>query len=356
MHRPDIDLCAAHVRQMEARGGGLLLICGPAGIGKSTLARAVQQVLRPQGALWVGATHPDLEPALGLWSRLSALTDADHDVNDAAHEDRFGAAVRLLRRVSSRDANPIAFDDLHAADPDSLTLLAHLAPVLEATGATIIATSRGAEAVADTLGRAAHRAVESQAQVHELTPFTTDQVRQRLVRWADGATVPDAVVHTFTRESGGNPLVLEGLLHDCWPAAGALPHVCDIETASTGPSVVDRWRRQLEHLSPADRTVLGAVVELGANANVRLIGLVVGAPVPAATFERLAAHGVVAPVASDGQVTLAHPAVAEALVAMDGPTSPAVHERLAQELARAGADSRTVLSHMIKAQGRFSAQ
>jgi predicted ATPase len=208
-----IDRCTATLGALTSEGGGVLLLVGPSGIGKSTLARTLQQRLVPDQALLVRATHPDLEPALGLWSRLASLAALDEQTSpEPTANDRFATVVGLLRRLATRGATPVVLDDLHAADPDSLTLLAHLAPVLSATGATMIATSRGADAVADELGRAAHRALESQARMYEVAPLDTDQVRQRLVHHAAGHAVADALVEAFTRESGGNPLLLEGLL------------------------------------------------------------------------------------------------------------------------------------------------
>jgi DNA-binding CsgD family transcriptional regulator/energy-coupling factor transporter ATP-binding protein EcfA2 len=349
-----IDQCTTAIGALENEGGGVLLLMGPSGIGKSTLARAVQQRLVPDQALLVRATHPDLEPALGLWARLASLAALDEaTAYQFTPSDRFATVVRLLRRLAARGLTPVVIDDLHAADPDSLTLLAHLAPVLPVTGATIIATSRGADAVADELGQAAHRAIESQARVHVLVPMDHDMVRHRLVQRAGDSQVEAALVDAFTHESGGNPLLLERLLHDCWPPGASPPDAAAVERASTGPSVVERWRRELEHRSPSDRAVLAVIIESGTRASTSLVREVVGAALPAGAFDRLAAHGFLV-VGPSQQLAVAHPAIAEALVALDGPAAPEVHERLAYQVAAAGADPRTVLTHMVRARLRFS--
>jgi DNA-binding CsgD family transcriptional regulator/energy-coupling factor transporter ATP-binding protein EcfA2 len=349
-----IEQCTATVGALTEEGGGLLLLVGPPGIGKSTLARTVQRHLVPEGALVVRATHRDLEPAMGLWSRLMSLAALDEQPSqEPTPDDRFTTVVKLLRRLAARGATPVVLDDLHAADPDSLTLLAHLAPVLSATGATIIATSRGAEAVADELGQAAHRALESQARVHVLEPLDHHLVRLWLIRHAGSSAVSASLVDAFSQESGGNPLLLERLLHDCWPPGAPPPEIAEVKRASTGPSVVERWRRELEQLPPPDRAVLAVVIESGAGASTVLVRDVVGAGFPAGGFDRLMAHGFLT-VHPSNEMAVAHPAIAEALVALDGPVAPEVHERLAHRLAAAGADPRTVLTHMVRARLRFS--
>lgn len=351
-----IDQCTAAVGALRNEGGGILLLMGPPGIGKSTVAREVQRRLVPDQALLVRATHPDLEPALGLWARLASLSALDEPT---AHEltpgDRFATVVRLLRRLAARGATPVVLDDLHVADPDSLTLLAHLAPVLPATGAVILATSRGADAVFDELGQAAHRAVESQAKVHVLAPFDRDMVHQRLIRHSGGSGVSASLVDAFTQESGGNPLLLERLLNDCWPTGAPVPEPAAVESASTGPSVVDRWRRELEQLAPSDRVVLAVVIALGTRASTSLVRKVVGAGLPSGVIDRLAAHGFITTGPTD-LLAVAHPAIAEALTALDGPVGPEVHERLAHAVAAVGADARTVLTHMVRAGLRFPSE
>ena len=361
--RAELEPCLASLRSMAVEGGGLLLMVGPAGLGKSTLARSLQRRWGSGHEIMVRATHPDLEPALGMWSRLASLADLDDALSRQATQsdrftahDRFTSVVRLLRHLATQGATPIVFDDLHAADPDSLTLLAQVAPLLSATGATIIATSRGADAVADDLGQAAHRALESQAQVHVLAPFEPFDVGLWLTRYARTSTVAPDLVDLFWRESAGNPLLVERLLHECWPQGSSPPdHGC-VLAASTGPSVVDRWRRELGRLSPDDRLVVAVVAELGPWATVPTITEVLQRSSCAGVFDRLAAHGLVAPVGVDGEVRLAHPAIDDALAMAESLLAPEVHARLARQIALVGAEVRTVLHHMVRAGACITSQ
>lgn len=354
--------------QLHREGGGILILSGPPGIGKTVLARhlAHPPTARPGSTprCFIRATGEDLEPALGLWERLEARAgDLEIPVPAAftmehslTSGQRFAAALRLLTSLGESTTSPVVLDDLHAADPDSLSLLAQVAPVLMDTGVVVIATTRGALAVLDERGRASHRALESQAQVIEMEPFDTDTVRRRLE--AHGATVGDAhrLASVFRAESGGNPLVLDRLLTHCWPSEGPPPRPEAIRAASTGPAVVQRWVRELDGVGPLEIEVLGVVAELGPYASRHGVCEVLDHDLSSEVFARLSSLGLLALDTNGAEIrdrlALGHPAIAEALVATHRGLGPDLHRRLAAYLASAGGDPSVVLAQMVRALDR----
>ncbi len=349
-------------------GGGILLILGPSGIGKSTLAAQLQNSTtapsfapaNPDGEpnwppLRTVATRPDIEPPLGLWNRLAASA-ASRNIPVTDTHDRFASALALLSAIGKCDQRPILFDDIHAADPDSLALLAQIAAVIPETGTTVIVTSRGADAIEEPLGQAAHHAIESQAAVITLTGFGREEVAERLRQHGMGASLSQEHATTYLLASAGNPLVLDHLIAATWSSSQEKIDPTSVTTETVGSSVVALWTRELNRLSLQDREVLGIISELGGHARQSLISQIISSldrGETSSSLERLIAHGLVAtqregPL-NDERITLAHPAISEALNADRRALTPHVHQTLAHALNEVGAEPRLVLMQMLKA-------
>ena len=127
--------------------GGLVLIGGEAGIGKTALAEALCREATEQGALVLVGRCYDLTetPPYGPWVELFGATARTTTLPAAARRLRRSAArsarSRARRRSSSRCATSstalaarrplvLLLDDLHWADPASLDLLRFLARCL----------------------------------------------------------------------------------------------------------------------------------------------------------------------------------------------------------------------------------
>ncbi len=246
----EAELAAALARAIDGHGG-LILLAGEAGIGKTALAqrlceqaerRGVEalwssggafgeapppywhwvQVLRGlarrpdsaelfgqlnDAAAWLAAIAPDLAPELGLRSQPSA---------SAAGEGRFHAfdtLGRLLTRASSRSGLLVVLDDLHLADEASLLALGFIASVIRASGVLVVGTYRddeptgrtgvGASPLADLLG-SSDRLV--------LTGLDTDQV-ERIVTARAGGQDSATLARRVHEVSAGNPLFVAEILN-----------------------------------------------------------------------------------------------------------------------------------------------
>ncbi len=246
----------------RAGAGGLVLVGGPAGIGKT---RTVEEALADVGVpvVWGRCVDDPGAPPLWPWRRVlrarpevaTAVGDALAAVDgsaDAADPDvaRFRlvtAATEALVASAEPTGLAIVLEDLHWADPTSLRLLRHLAGELHRSRLLVLGTYRdpagpgGAASLADALPDLLRW---PGTELLELTPLGEDDVRSYL---AAGATAPppaDAVrgVH---RQSGGNPLYLRALTaagidaaRDDAPASAALRHAVRAALAALPPEVV----------------------------------------------------------------------------------------------------------------------
>ncbi len=227
----ELSILRARLTAARAGNGGLVLIGGEAGIGKTTLAEAICREATEQDALVLVGRCYDLTetPPYGPWIELFGHYRQDDGMPPPpeafARRGTIGAVASqaaLARQVldffaALAEQAPLALllDDLHWADPASLDLLRFLARSA-ATLPLIIATYRADEltrrhplsALVPILVREAH------AARIELQPLT----------WADAQGLVAARYDLSERDAGrlvaylqarseGNPLFLGELLH-----------------------------------------------------------------------------------------------------------------------------------------------
>jgi DNA-binding CsgD family transcriptional regulator len=263
----DVELSCLRGALAAARtgAGGLVLVAGPAGIGKTgTVEAALDGV--PVPVVWGRCVDDPGAPPLWPWRRVlrarpevaTAVGDALAAVDrtpDAADPEvarfRFvSAAAEALVASAERGGLVIVLEDLHWADPTSLRLLRHLAGELHRSSLLVVGTyrdpagPRGAhlfEALPDLLRWPGTRLLE-------LAPLAEDDVRRYLAAVAPSPLSPAAVsgVH---RRSGGNPLYLRALAAGGGdpssgdaPASAALRHAVRAALAALPPDVVDLLR------------------------------------------------------------------------------------------------------------------
>ncbi|MEU6430494.1 BTAD domain-containing putative transcriptional regulator [Microbispora sp. NPDC046973] len=251
--------------------GGVLLVTGEPGIGKTRLAQLAAEEAEARGVTVIWGRCVEAEAAPPFWPWLQALRELG---------DRGRAAARLLAGEGDAAADPeaalfelyegvlaalarsgtptlVVLDDLHAADAASLRLLAFLAAELHRRPVLVLATvrpepGREPERLRDTLATLTR---EPGAERLTLAPFTAEEVGAFLRR--HDLTDP-ALAEVLYRRTGGNPFYLGELLR-------LLGSERRLDAASLGvpEGVMEVIERRAARLPDATRELLRRAAVLG---------------------------------------------------------------------------------------------
>ena len=227
--------------------GGVVVVCGPAGIGKTRLVEEAVERADRLRVLWAwcagavpGFVHPwdhivrtlardDAEisrmvqrsPALGR-----RAGDGDRDGGLVDRRQLFDEVADVVVAAARAQPTLIVLDYLHEAGPSSIELLSYLEPQLRGSAALVLATARddglswrGRDRVWSTLLRHARRI--------NLGPLNAADVHG-LASQA-GFAAPDEVVPIVLARTGGNALLVTELVRDA--ATGAVPLVDGVPTS-----------------------------------------------------------------------------------------------------------------------------
>lgn len=206
-------------RRAAAEGrGGLVLVAGEAGIGKSRLLREFCAHLAPArhriatSACLEFAQRP-LQPLATLLRDAAGVSPFDE--RTPSRDALLAAVAEAFDRVADHGTAILALEDLHWADGELLQTLGVLAERAVARRILLVATYRDDEIVANhplfvQFGRLLR--IEGVSALH-LGPLSNDEA-ERLLRAALGVRdKPDAeMLREVVRRSGGNPLFNEELL------------------------------------------------------------------------------------------------------------------------------------------------
>jgi len=371
------QLDAALARAFDGRGG-LALLTGEPGIGKTTLARSFAEraeargATRAWGACWDGGGAPaywpwvqivrslarredprTLRAALGAgapWiagllpefaEALGTPPPPSEQDSDQARFRLFDALATLLATAASRQPLVVVLDDLHWADVSSLHALEFVARTLPDVPILAIAAYRYAEAharpeLAAPLGGLARTGMRL-----PLEGLGRDDVgrmaaaRARDLVPVDPERIPASLVSAVHRATAGNPFYVDelvqllashGRLNDRRAAEQPLPLPAGVR---------DAIRRRLAPLDMPAAEALEAAAVIGGQFRVSTLGRVLDIP-PAAVLERLDAGlrvGVLTLTDDPGRVAFAHSLVRETLLEGLGRSRRAqLHRRIAETL------------------------
>jgi DNA-binding CsgD family transcriptional regulator len=247
----ELGILATRLAPRGRPAGGVVLLSGPAGVGKTRLLD--EAVQRAAGSPVVRGYCP-AETAPPLWPWRAALGRAgveiarEPDIEPAAAKSaRFAALAQMSDALIAAGPLAVVLEDLHWADAASLDLLAQVAAAANGTDLAIIGTFRvpAAQNVAVRLAALGRYG----AVTLTLAPFTPDEVAE---------LVDPAVARDVHKRTGGLPLLVA--------AVRAGYESADLAVVVGG---------LLAALTPAQRLIIEAAAVLGENIDEHILAAVV---------------------------------------------------------------------------------
>ncbi|MEU4827422.1 BTAD domain-containing putative transcriptional regulator [Actinomadura sp. NPDC023710] len=332
--------------------GGVVIVCGDAGMGKTALAERLARDLAGRGWTRAWGTAPETPGAPAAWpwaellrelaaaappsadlaGRLGPLLDdsviGHGDADVVTGRFRLHLAVGdYLAELADTAPLLLVLDDLHWADEETLALLVRLAGRLRDSRLLLLATFRQTEVPGGLAAALAALARHEPARI-ELAGLSPAEVAV-LVRDTCAAGLDDAELSAIAERTGGNPfftretarlLDAEGL-----PAA----------TRRVPAGVGDVLRRHVARLPGPVQTVLRDAAVIGRDADLRVLTDLAGdeETVIDAVEAGLAAGLVTEP--APGRIRFAHALVRDTLYAgVSRARRTRVHGRVAAALER----------------------
>jgi DNA-binding CsgD family transcriptional regulator len=377
----DAELAVIAERLAAAREGAgcLLMVEGPAGIGKTRLVRAACDGARACGMAVLTARAGELERGLpygvvrGLFEKLVVRAPAAERsallagaaglaapvlgvavgggvlIPDSAAFAGLHGLYWLTANLAERAPLLVAVDDAHWADEASLRFLIYLLRRIEALPILLVVAARPAEPGAeevlleplcnDPLTRVLHPAPLSEAAA------------SLIVRAAFSPRADAGLCRACQDATGGNPLLLRMLAH-ALRAEGADPtapgggRVAELAPQVVAASVLPRLRR----LPAQVEALAGAVAVLGDRVEVRHAAALAGIETGPATraADALTATGILA---RGRPIEFVHPTVRRAVYeSLPAGQRHRAHRQAAVILDGEGAPADRIAAHLVVAE------
>jgi tetratricopeptide (TPR) repeat protein len=372
----DSPLCLGRDAELErlreslasalAGQGGLVLLTGDPGIGKTRLAEACASEAERAGAtvLWGRCWEAGGAPAYWPWIEVLRALAAERGAEalaaggaapareaarlvpelapagadaapapgaDPAERARFAlfdGVAQLLLAAAREGPLVLALEDLHAADPASLLLLELLAPRLRPAALLVLATWRVGDPGTDPAVERLLAGLARRGEQLALTGLDLDSTG-RLAAASAGAELPEETVDELLRRTEGNPFFVQAL-------AGALGDEAGLPSPLTLPAGVrEAIGRRVEPLSPGTRATLAAAAVLGRDFAVARVARLRGISPDEALglLDAAVRAGLVAPTGPEGELRFAHELIRDWLYGELDPSARAeLHRREADAL------------------------
>jgi DNA-binding CsgD family transcriptional regulator len=309
----ELDVLRQAVIRARQGSGGMMLVTGEAGIGKSRLLEEASGYARTLGmAVLAGRAVEGGGPYRPVAEAFSArLRDAAVPVPDELRPFRPALArllpgwlpdepvtgvdpvvvlgegvLRLLRIVAGQEGAIVVLEDLHWADRDTFTLLDYLSSPLAEIPVALLASARSDEDQPELLRRLAWRTGLRRVPLTRLDPEDVHRVATACA----GAPLPVPVVDFLIGAAEGLPFLVEELLAslaesgavaDGAVADGAVADGAGQAGRGTLAVEVPRTLAELVHrrlarLAPQPRQVVEAAAVIGRSVDWGLLGPVTG--------------------------------------------------------------------------------
>jgi DNA-binding CsgD family transcriptional regulator len=229
----ELGILRDHLERAAAGQGGLTLIAGETGVGKTALAETLCHEAATRGTrVLIGRCYDLTEtPPYGPWLDLFArgATHGDLPCPPATLAVRNGVGVvasqaslfeelrAFLVAVTRSGPTVILLGDLHWADPATLDMLRFAARIVQDLPILVLVTYRTEDVTAD---RPLYRLIpllvwEAKAMRIELRPLPDSEVRALVEeRYALPPTDATRLLTHLQARAQGNPLFIEELLRD----------------------------------------------------------------------------------------------------------------------------------------------
>jgi tetratricopeptide (TPR) repeat protein len=333
--RPAGTLQAEISRTIDSHGG-LVLVTGEAGIGKTALVVAAMEEARRREALVLSATCWERGGAPGYWPWVQVVRNLErtapthewHGARAAAGDALsfllgevseaprpagsetggfrlYDAVTTLLVTASRSRPVLVVLEDLHWADPASIKLLDFVVRHSWFERLLVVGTYRD-----DEVEAAGHPLAPlilplvAHATTITLTGLDRDSVGLLMARTA-GRAPEEEVAAGVHRRTGGNPLFVEQMAR-LWHGGTSI--------AGVAPVIRDAIDRRLAHLPPRVVEILTGAAVLGTEFDGQLLAASAGASVTEANallHQAVAARLVVS--LDEGRFAFAHELVRETL-------------------------------------------
>ena len=199
---------------VERGGGAVVLLAGPAGIGKTSLVQAGRRTAQDAGFRVGSAVGSPMESGLPFGLVGQAMVElGGSELDDVAELQRLGDPSARLYRMFRWLANVaadapvlLALDDLHWSDPDSLVLLGFLARRVNDTRILVLGSLRPEPIGAFELARELVGC--DQARVVALQPLSRE-ASAALVQRATPRVLDTVECEDVWRACAGTPLLLK---------------------------------------------------------------------------------------------------------------------------------------------------
>jgi DNA-binding CsgD family transcriptional regulator len=358
----------------SAGEGALLVIEGPAGVGKTELVREARAGAERAGMTPLQARGSELEqpfafgvvrqllepvtlepaPGDGLFAGAAAPAARlfDSDERPSRSDDGQFRALHslywLMVNLADRGSLVVLVDDCHWSDRDSLRFLSYLAQRIEGLPIAMVLAGRPPDS-ADSEAASVWAQLASRPSTTALRPRPlSDSAATVLARERLGAAADEEFCRACHTATGGNPLFLRELIAGL-EAAGVVPSAAAApEIQSVGPAAVSRFVvHRVAALSPLARELVRVVAVLGDDTEPGLAARVSG--VSAGSAREAADDLIRADIFARGdRLGFVHPIVRAALYEDLLPGErDARHAAVAEALMDLGAAPERITAHLL---------